>query len=236
MDQTTYKRPEDNCNVFRDLDSKFSANLDSSLSTFSDVVHRIDIKARACTTFSRLLHRTNGLTTAQKELLGIFDELFADVIISIYLAGCALDRPAQMLLRRALELGVAAVYLWDMPHIFWAWRDHDKDLSFAEMVDHFNTPGYQTLISFEHTNGSQPEIDVSAIKKIYRSLSNTVHGKMATFESALPDRFNHNHIDWKSHLALVEDVQDVILGLWQYRFPHLFSELDKEMPQITRLR
>ena len=58
----------------------------------------------------------------------MFDEVFADVVSSIYLSACGLDKPAQMILRRALEVGAATVYVWDLPHVFSGWKEHDEDL------------------------------------------------------------------------------------------------------------
>jgi len=49
----------------------------------------------------------------------MFDEIFADSICSAHFAACGLDLPAQMVLPRVLDLGVGAVYLWDLPHVFW---------------------------------------------------------------------------------------------------------------------
>ncbi len=44
----------------------------------------------------------------------IYDEIFADGASSVYLATIAMDKPASIVLRRILELGVAAVYLWEV--------------------------------------------------------------------------------------------------------------------------
>ena len=61
-----------------------------------------------------------------------------------------MDKPANIILRRILELGVAAVYLWDMPHEVYSWNNYDQDLSFSAMLTHLNSKGYLAYISKEH--------------------------------------------------------------------------------------
>ncbi len=52
----------------------------------------------------------------------IYDEIFSDGASALYLASISMDKPANIVLRRILELGVAALYLWDMPHMAHSWN------------------------------------------------------------------------------------------------------------------
>ncbi len=222
--------------VFTDLNVKFNKNLKLSLVKDVEKISQAELKARAFAIIGQILRERPNLSQSQKELVDIFDELFADSIISLYLAGCSLDKPAQTLMRRVLELGIAVMYLWDMPHQFWAWKCHDKDLNFNEMIDCLNSSGYKSFVLTENPHFSGESLfDINEAKKIYRKLSNTIHGKISTFESVLPDRFSHNDSDWQEHIKLVTQVQDILLKLWKNRFNDIFIELEKRLPAITRI-
>jgi hypothetical protein len=42
--------------------------------------------------------------------------------------------------------------------------------------------------------------DIKKANKIYRKLSNTIHGKISTFESLAPERFSYNKFDWSEKI------------------------------------
>ena len=165
----------------------------------------------------------------------IYDEIFSDGIASIYLASNAMDKPANIVLRRVLELGVAALYLWDMPHMAFSWDKHDQDLSFSEMLNHINSKGYISYINTE--NGSEIESEIlpsTRAKKIYGALSDIVHGKIATFESAMEDRFKFVESDWSQYIKLIEEVSLMLLRAYLSRF-NIKNEVFQRFPQAKML-
>ena len=191
-------------------------------------------KIRAFQLVPSLLPATIG-ATHHAELRRLFDEMFADSTCSVYLAGAGLHTPARMLMRRVLELGVAVVYLWDLPHEFWAWRDHDNDLSFSKMLDHLSSAPYRSYLKRDGATKTDDQIiDSNAAERIYGELSDTVHGKIAEFDVPITDRFEYSATDWKNHLELTVDVADMLVGLWRKRFPSVEAELEKRMPQLLR--
>jgi hypothetical protein len=229
----TYKRYDDCGIVFQSLQSKFAENLRSALKSDPDLLSRVELKARAIPIVGAILAEDQFLSHTQKEMLCLYDEIFADVVTSSYLAACALDKPAQMMLRRSLELGIAAVYLWDLPHLFWAWKNHDKDLNFKDMIEHLCSQGFRSLLKRENPayRGADP-VDASSANAVYRSLSNVIHGKITTFESVLPDRFQHSATDWKQHLIDVLRVEDLLIQLWKSRFEKVSQKLGTVVPQL----
>lgn len=217
------------------LHSKMEKNLEKSLQSEDVIFKRVEIKARSFTAVCSVLKDKYNLQSYQKEILTIFDELFADIIISIYLAGCSLDNPAKNLLRRVIELGVGVVYLWDLPHRYWGWKECDIDLSFNDMLGHINSAEYKALVSKENPDYSgETLIDHKFANIIYGSLSDTIHGKISTFESVLPNRFEFNHKDWTEHLEKVEQIEDILTDLWSKRFIHVANELHVKYPQLQR--
>ena len=228
-----FKKPEGAAQILLELNSKFSATLKSSIETDVGLCSRAELKARAIIETAEILKSTSHLSPSAKATLCIYDEVFADTICSVYFAGCALDKPAQMLLRRALELGFASVYLWDLPQRFWGWKDHDKDLNFNEMLEYFSTEAYKTFLKIENPLYDGADlVDFARARDLYRILSNVVHGKIANFESTLPDRFQHNPVDWKKHLQNVVEVEDILIDLWQARFEAVRKELYIKLPQL----
>ncbi len=150
----------------------------------------------------------------------IYDEIFADGASSVYLATIALDKPASIVLRRILELGVAAVYLWDMPHMALAWNEHDGDLSFSEMILHLNSKGFTSYVSHENNMASSlvELVPASEAQKLYGSLSDIVHGKITTFETTIPNRFSFNESDWREFVLIAEKVIFLLLNLYVLRY------------------
>ena len=137
-------------NIFIKLHEKFGQNLQDSFKKESLKFKEIEIKARAFAIFGQILSEKKELTNAQKEIVPIFNEIFKDNIISLYLSSCCIDISAQLTLRRVLESGISIVYLWDLPHIFYGWSKHDKDLVFTTMVEHFTCDSYKTFIESEN--------------------------------------------------------------------------------------
>jgi hypothetical protein len=180
-----------------------------------------------------ILHTKCAESQTQKAVSAIYDEVFADCVCSVYLAGQGLDKPAQLVLRRVLELGLAAIYLWDQPHLFWGWKDYDQDLSFTEITEHLSSQRYLRFVESENP-GYRPSqlIDVTLARSQYRDLSNTVHGKVTTFESSLVDRFRHSESDWNAHLSRVEKIQDLLLDAAKNRFSVVRQHLPLAQPQI----
>jgi hypothetical protein len=232
-----YQKPEKATAIFEKLSDKFGANLRGALAVSIDQLRSSELKARACAEVGRILSEDQRLSTTQMEIICIFNEIFGDLICSLYFAGCGLDRPAQMVLRRVLDLGIAIVYLWDIPHVFWGWKKHDEDLNFNEMLEHLGSQAYIAYLQSTNSNfrGSQL-FDEGEARKIYRELSNAIHGKITTFESVLPDRFAHTAQDWKAHLALVESVENLLLDLWKNRFDEIEQKLVSAMPQLQRIK
>ena len=228
-----FEMPENKNEVWQALNAKFSSNLTIALSQESELCSRAELQARAIPVVATILSKNLQASNWQRDALVMFDEVFADVICSIYLAASGLDKPAQMLLRRALEVGVATVYLWDLPHIFWGWKNDDKDLNFNEMLVHLGSSGYDSFVKSENPSCSGSGLlDAPRARELYRKLSNIVHGKMTDFESVLPDRFQHSPIDWKTHLEQVCEVEGILIRIWQNRFRCVSERLFIEFPQL----
>jgi hypothetical protein len=223
--------------VLRDLNAKFCHNLGQALADEEPLASKAELQARAIPVVAKILSHDLELTGWQHDALCMFDEIFADVICSIYLSACGLDKPAHMILRRALEVGTATVYVWDLPHLFCGWKDHDQDLTFNEMLEHFTTQGFNSFVRSQnpHYKGTEV-IDVTLARRLYRKLSNIIHGKMTTFESVLPDKFQHSQDDWRSHLEQVCEVERILLALWENRFCCVSEQLLNELPQLRMQR
>jgi hypothetical protein len=223
--------------ILRDLNAKFCTNLGLALAHEDPLATRAELQARAVPAVAKILGARPELTSWQRDALCMFDEVFSDLICSIYLSGCGLDKPAHMVLRRALEVGTATVYVWDLPHLFWGWRDHDKDLTFNEMLEHFATQGFNSFVRSQNSHYQGAEVlDATLARTLYRKLSNSIHGKMTTFESVLPDKFRYSQEDWRSHLEQVCEVEGILLGLWGNRFSCVSERLTDEFPQLRMQR
>ncbi len=161
----------------------------------------------------------------------IYDEIFSDGVSALYLATNAMDKPANIVLRRVLELGLAAIYLWDMPHMAFSWNQHDQDLSFTDMLNHINSKGYISFLNKENSIEIDGElIPSSKAQRIYGSLSDIVHGKITTFESSIPDRFVFIEDEWEQFVELIEEVVVILLKAYLIRFD-LEKAVFEKLPQ-----
>jgi hypothetical protein len=236
MIQPTHQKPADACDVFHRLAAQFAQNFDLAFASSVPEINRVELKSRCISTVGHLLRDKCAVSNTQKEISAIYDEIFADCICSIYLAGQGFDKPAQLVLRRVLELGLAAVYLWDQPHLFWGWKEFDVDLNFTEITECLSSQSYLSFVASENNTAAPVQIfDVSLARREYRALSNTIHGKIKTFESSLADRFRHSSADWKSHLARLEGVQDILLDIARGRFAAVRENLPVVQPQIISM-
>jgi hypothetical protein len=113
------------------------------------------------------------------------------------------------------------------------WKNHDEDLNFNEMMEHFSDKGFNSFVRSENPHYKRDEvIDIGEARILYRKLSNIIHGKMATFESVLPDKFQHCKTDWGANLQQVCDVEEILLALWKNRFLCVSEQLLNEFPQL----
>ncbi len=218
------------------LGAKFNENLQKATKAADTTATKVDLFARAIAETGEILREDKQLSSAQKEIAIIPDEVFADIVLSMYFGACGLDNPAHNVLRRALELGVAVVYLWDLPHCFWGWKCHDVDLNFGDMVDHLAKPQYKSYMAALDSSYQLSDIfDYSEARNLYRLLSNTVHGKISTHAAQLPNRFQFDTNSWQSHCALVSRVGAVVLNSFKSRFFYSVPELLKRLPAVATL-
>jgi hypothetical protein len=226
---------DDASRLLKDLHAQFEQNLNTAVKSSTDVFDRVELAARGTATLGEILGQSPIAYHVHSELPMIFDEVFADTICSIYLSACALDNPAKAMLRRVLELGVAIVYLWDLPHRYAAWKHYDKDLSFTEMLEHLDSIEYKHFVRVEcDLQEDTTLIDPKQYQKLYRTLSNTIHGKLSTFEVSKANRFQFSSEEWGAHLCQVEEVQAYLFELWAKRFPDQSGLLFKRMPQLNK--
>lgn len=236
MNAVSVKKEEDGIEIIRRLSEQFSSNLSFALAKSLPEAGRVELKSRCIASIGEIL-RESATSDTHREIAGIYDEVFADCICSLYLAAQGLDKPAQVVMRRVLELGVAAVYLWDVPHVFWGWKQYDQDLSFNEMIEQLSAPSYLHFVAVENGKSEADQIcDASLARKEYRALSNTVHGKATTFETPLTDRFQHSDADWELHITRLEAIQDLILSLSSGRFRIIREQLLIKQPQLILIK
>jgi hypothetical protein len=170
----------------------------------------------------------------KKNCAEILGEIFADFTLAMYLLGIGLIVPARMSARRAFELGLASVYMWDLPHEYWGWKTHDTDLSFSTMVTHLNSVGYLAYLAKIHERPTEVICEKTDFQRIYRELSNTVHGKSEGLPKLSPERFTAEKNDIAKHLQLAKEAQDTIINLFYGRFFKLKEKMETSFPQTGR--
>jgi hypothetical protein len=200
--------------IMAELNLKFSSNFEKWNDLEDNRLNKSFIGLRCISAIGEILSERKK-SNHHQICCSIFDEIFSDGISSIYLASNALDKPAQIILRRVLELGLASIYLWDMPHMALSWQKHDLDLSFTEMLKHINSQGYISYVNNENESSVSSEIMPTARAQ---SICDVVHGKIATFETSMTNRFQFTEKNWNKFMGTTEEIIEMILKSLFLRF------------------
>lgn len=218
------------------LHAKFSQNVQSIGEEASSLLDIIDLNSRIISEIRSILISDYCSSEEQKRICKeILEEVFADFSLAMYLCAIGLIVPARMSARRAFELGLAAVYMWDLPHEYWGWRQRDQDLSFSAMLTHLNSIGYLEYIA--HLRNVESALSIcnqSKFQVIYRELSNTVHGKISGLPPLSPERFSPERNGTEMHLKQTADAQNAVIELLFARFQGLELKIGVAFPQIKR--
>jgi hypothetical protein len=220
--------------IYQQLNNKFSENLKSSISTLKNELAEAESKAKILYEFGLIMNIGN-VDETNRQINEIYSEIFSDLTVSIYLALCSLDNASRVLIRRVLELGIATFYFRDMPHKFWHWRlhnNHESDLNFKENIEFLSSDSYKLFL----LNGHQIKWDISKerINKLYRDLSNIIHGKYDTFETKSITSFSYNEIDLKENISKIILCEDILIYCISQRHPSVFKQLEEKFPSLER--
>jgi len=220
------------------LHENFGRNLAAINDELASHLDSIDLQSRSISEAKDQLLKHYCSGPVQKAICEeLFDEVFSDFSLAMYFCAEGLIVPSKMSTRRAFEIGLAAVYLWDLPHAFWGWRNMDDDLSFSGMVTHLNSMGYLEYLRQLHNAQRVESIcKVAEFQKIYRELSNTVHGKTSNLPPLSPSRFSLENSKpfAEQQFKLIQRAQASILRLVFGRFHGLEEKVLEAMPQVQR--
>lgn len=217
--------------LLESLHAHFGTNIKETTNNALELLEQIDINSRIIDAIHNALRDTYSDGDSQKVACSdILDEIFADFSQAMYLFSVGLIVPARMLVRRALELGVASVYMWDIPHEYWGWRKHDDDLGFSKMIEHLSSERYTTYLTNICGQKICNQGAFKDFKDFYRSLSNTVHGKSDYLAPLSPERYKSNDNNIETHLETTINVQCALLKLWCGRFVGLGSIIETQFP------
>jgi len=219
--------------IIDDLNNKFLSNIVEWKSIDHSLVTKSFLLARAISEIGQILS-LSSLSKHRLNCCGIFDEIFSDTISAVYLATCSIDNPAKIVLRRVVEMGVSAMYLWDMPHTYYGWELLGEDLSFSEMIAHLNSAGYRQYVAVETGKQIENEIILVKIKDHYGTLSDVVHGRITFFTSKLPDRFTFNAIKWNTFIEMTNDILLILFNAYCVRF-NIKDKVIKNIPALTKI-
>lgn len=215
--------------LLESLHSHFGSNISQMTPDIVTLVDKVDISSRQIDNIRITVLREYCGDDKQKigcaDLLG---EIFADFSQAMYLFSIGLIVPARMLVRGALELGLAFLYFWDMPHEYWGWSKHGSDLNITGMIEHLGSQKYAAHLA--NVNGTSA-CDPAYLKKTYRDLSETVHGKFVDMPALSPRRFNLLETGVDKHFHMTVGVQRALVDLWCGRFPNLRTFIDRQSPQ-----
>lgn len=221
--------------IYKKLKDKFSENFNSSIDLYNDILEEVEIKNKSFYCFGEILAKKSSKT--HEEIAYILNEIFSDLTVSTYLVLSSINNPAKILLRRVLELGIAVIYFWDLPHKYWGWKNinhYATDLQFKNNIDHINSDSYKEYLKNEH-GIKESIIDKENIDIIYRDLSNTIHGKYETFESNIASSFSFNRDELNKNLLLIIKCQNILLKSYSKRFVNEYKELkNTKIPGLER--
>jgi hypothetical protein len=231
---TTHAQRQPLKELLENLHQHFGENITSMNSEVLALMESIDVSSRVIDSIRNELRENYCNSDVHKlHCADLCGEIFANFSQAMYLFSSGLVLPARMLVRTALELGIAVVYMWDMPHEYWGWVKHDEDISFSKMIAHLSTERYATHLA---NLGGKGVCDQNALKLYYASLSNTVHGKLSELPPLAPERFKVEGADIQKHLTLTINVQRALIDIWCGRFSTPSFFIEKQFPPPLRLK
>ncbi|WP_156465772.1 hypothetical protein [Methylobacterium sp. Leaf106] len=206
--------------LLKALHEKFGRNLRSLNTEVVEVLDNIDTDLRLLARLAEFLeidinsgdlHRQGGAS--------LLREAFSDLSQAMYLQCIGLVVPGRMSTRRAFELGIASVYIWDLPHAYWGWIKCDADFSFSEMIAHLSSEPYMELLRSQQGASAAAPLSIKECQKLYRQLSNTVHGKHSDLPMLSPARFDAEKTKTIKELGDIQTVLKMITAAWSSRVP-----------------
>ncbi|MGJ0512445.1 hypothetical protein [Methylocystis sp.] len=222
--------------IFKELHATFGENISNLDRVCIEKLEFADLQSRAiyeCR--DKITNAYCGNEPHRAQCASILPEVFADFSISAYLISCGLTVPARMSCRRALEGGLAAIYMWDLPHEFWKWKRLDGDLSFSAMIEHLASNGFGAHVAaVKGLSEAEEYIDSSDFKKLYRKLSNTVHGKNEDLAPLEPGRYAPDSATIEKELILLIDAERLVLMALRKRFPLVDEYLNQQFPRLPK--
>ena len=202
------------------LHEKFGGNLRALSSDIVKVLDSTDTDLRALAGLADVLGADlSGSDLHRKGGASLLREAFSDLSQAMYLQCVGLVVPGRMSTRRAFELGIASLYVWDLPHTYWGWMKCDTDFSFSEMTAHLFSESYIELLRSQQGDSASAPLSPKECQKIYRHLSNTVHGKHSGLPMLSPTRFNAEKTKTIQELNDIQTVSRVIIAAWKARLP-----------------
>lgn len=224
-------RPLSTVELLQALHSKFSVNFAESQTSLALAEH-VEHQARMLSLATEQLRAEAGESVHQAALATYLDEIFGDCMCALYLASCGLCVPAQMLLRRALELGLAVVAYWDAPVDFWKWREHDGDIRFTELCSYLESAAYKTFLKHQFLGVTADLSDLLLeLTPLYRDLSNVVHPNPKNFTTKPGGGYLFRKDDFTKTVQLSEKVYGILTKLMIKRFPKLIIKLPRKDSQ-----
>ena len=220
--------------VFNEIHEKFGGNL-SLGEPFLELAESHECRARIIRHAGQLL----GVMASdehQKLISTYFDEIFGDMVCSLYFFFTGLDIPGRMMLRRSLELSLVGISYWDDPASFWAWNSKNRDVSFSELEEYLLSQGYARYLEVVGClDVSIMQASVKELRKIFGILSNVVHPKPYNFETVSASRFVFSENDLKVSLDLLEAIQISLLKIMACRFSVIQPALVSSFPNLEKL-
>ncbi|MGO6980824.1 hypothetical protein [Rhizobium leguminosarum] len=210
---------QDLSHFLKSLHGTFGSNLSRLNGDFIGIIEAIDTENRAISDLGNVIRSSYSTPGPHCEHAAkLIDEVFSDVAQAMYLISCGLIVPGRMVTRRAFEIGLSIAFLWDQPHEYWSWAEHDADLSFTAMVNYLSSHGYQSHIKKLHSENA-PAFNISEAQSLYRTLSNTVHGKIDLLPPLSPERFDITTNGAEEHINALLRVTVLVRRTLDTRFP-----------------
>jgi hypothetical protein len=229
-------KPKPLSNLLAALHKKFGENLTSGASANDyHLAVKHEIRARVIQHIGVILGKRSTNLEHQKLIARYFDEIFGDMICSIYFSFSGLDNPSRILLRRALELALVTIAYWDSPSTFWGWHSNNDDVSFKDLAKLLSSAGYQKFIEVEGCKIPKVAEAVRILSDQYATLSNVVHPKPYNFETGLSHKFSFASADLEASLEILENVQISFIRLLLCRFNAIDAELKEIFPKLEEL-
>jgi hypothetical protein len=205
------------------------SNIIEPIATIQQATLKDNDLSRIVDALNVVIEINNDLTTRDKHIGAIWNEITSDVVSSINAALSGFYRLGIASLRSILELGTNSIFYYDHKVEYYLYESEDfkADRYVTTLTKQFNFFTTRYVRSFNKkidTLQSSEDSISNYLDKLYRELCDHVHGRYKTLTKAKSLKIEYIKKDFKGFESLLLKTIGILLTMYYVRFDIVLDE------------